>query len=133
MEAKDTVMKPNNVQIMPYLKDFVTTVTANDKEAAEIVIGRMVLEIAQRQAEISFKAGREEEAKGGHNSISYLEGYQEGKKVEGIKKVIEAVKPLLEEIDGLVSDIEGDWTDPRYECSKISKLIGEWFRVRGIK
>jgi len=61
--------------------------------------------------------------KEGHEAISYLEGYQ-----DGIRKVVESTKSLLEEIDGLVGDIEGDWTDPRYECTKISKLIGEWQR-----
>lgn len=42
----------------------------------------------EAQAEISFKAGREEEAKGGHNSISYLEGYKAGKQ-EGIRELAE--------------------------------------------
>jgi len=35
--------------------------------------------IAQAQAEIAFKAGQES-TKEGHEAISYLEGYQEGKK-----------------------------------------------------
>jgi len=46
----------------------------------------------------------------------------------GIRKVVEATRSTLEQIDSLVGDIEGDWTDPRYECGKISKLIGEWQR-----
>lgn len=47
--------------------------------------------IAIDQAEISFKLGQEEEAKGGHNSISYLEGEQDGYK-KGISKVVETYK-----------------------------------------
>jgi hypothetical protein len=58
--------------------------------------------IAQAQAEISFKAGA--------------------------RKVVESTQLLLKEIDKLVGDIEGDWTDPRSECHKISSLIGDWQR-----
>ena len=35
----------------------------------------------------------------------------------------EEIRPHLEKIDKLTSDIEGDWTDPRYECDKISEEI----------
>jgi len=49
------------------------------------------------------------------------------------RKAGKAAWAVFQEIDELVSDIEGDWTDPRYECGKISKLIGEWFREWGIK
>jgi len=41
----------------------------------------------QSQAEISFKAGMEEEAKGGTNAISYLTGLQDGEK-KGMQKVV---------------------------------------------
>ena len=44
--------------------------------------------LLEAQAEISFKMGMEEEASGGCNSISYLEGYQEGEKA-GIKEVVD--------------------------------------------
>ena len=37
-----------------------------------------------------FKAGMEEEAKGGHNAISYLEGKKVGEKL-GMDKVVELV------------------------------------------
>ncbi len=39
-------------------------------------------------AEISFKAGMEEEAKGGLNSLSHITGFREGK-VAGIREVVE--------------------------------------------
>ena len=87
MEAKDRIMTQQQVWDL--------------KEAERIRIGscagfglrdmRMNWDdevILKAQAEISFKAGGEEEAKGGHNSISFLEGYQEGKRA-GIKEVVE--------------------------------------------
>ena len=56
-------------------------------------------------AEISFKAGMEEEAKGGTNSLSYLKGVQAGEKM-GIERAIKVyapyVKGLEEENNSLV-------------------------------
>ena len=78
----------------------------NDAMPSNAKYGEVFKAIADKQAEISFPLGEK----------------------QGIDKVVESAKALLEEIDGLVSDIEEDWTDPRYECKKISKLIGEWQR-----
>jgi len=69
--------------------------------------------VAKAQAELTWKARDSEVAEA--------------------RKAGKAAWAVFQEIDELVSDIEGDWTDPRYECGKISKLIGEWFREWGIK
>jgi hypothetical protein len=77
---EETVMKPNDVNIMPYLEDFMTVVKAKDKEATEIVLGSMVLEIADKQAEITWHA-RDKEV--------------EEAEQRGIKKVVEIGDALL--------------------------------------
>jgi len=75
MEAKDTVMSENLIasetgHSLLYLK-----LPINNKRREE---NRRV---AQAQAEISFEAGEEYAmTKEGHEAISYLEGYQIGKK-----------------------------------------------------
>ncbi len=45
--------------------------------------------------EQGFKAGMQEEASGGHNSISYLEGHQEGEKA-GTEEVLDFVKSYID-------------------------------------
>lgn len=105
--------------------------------------------ILKAQDKISFKAGGEEEAKGGHNSISFLEGYQEGKKA-GIREAWEILSlhlPLngygkcfycgvgsIADVDGYHPDKDnvwgGDqlcWEDSSYDnARKLQAKLKEW-------
>ena len=87
MKAKDTAMSEEELNKAYMLIDYHPTF----KIVPEVKAG---LESAiSKQAEISFKAG-EEYAKEGHEAISYLEGYQIGKKV-GIREVVEYIEELI--------------------------------------
>jgi len=80
MEAKDTVMMDCEIQTI--LSDVL-----NVKKGSESTLRR---ELCKAQAEISFKAGMEEEIKGGTNAISYLTGLQDGEK-KGMQKVVDFI------------------------------------------
>lgn len=77
MEAKETVMPEEGRIILSHMNPEIIEAT--------------LTELLNKQAEISFKAGMKEEAKGGHNSISFLDGYKEGKQA-GIKEVVEWIR-----------------------------------------
>ena len=49
--------------------------------------------------------------------------FGEGRKA-GIKEVVEFIKSNLDKIDKHVSEIRSDWTDPRYDCREIEKILG---------
>lgn len=66
---------------------------------------------------ISFKAGMEEETKGGHNSISYLEGYQEGEK-KGIREVVEWINKFKSDTDSYIHISFGDIEWQAFKKSK---------------
>ena len=75
MEAKDTILSLKEVFDRPViLKAHIYEPSLGD--------------VLKAQAEISFKAGMEEEKTGGTNSISYLEGVKEGEKL-GIKEAVD--------------------------------------------
>lgn len=93
MEAKDTVMTSGEI-------------------VKRLGNGDNSLQIAKVQAEISFKAGQEEETKGGHNAISYLEGIEEGKSL-GIREVVELLKK-----QGAV------WVDKNYAIIEAIERMG---------
>lgn len=81
MKVEDTVMNQEQRDEVYNTGDFKT-------------VGDERIAFCKAQAEITapifFKAGQEEEAKGGHNSISYLEGVEEGEQ-RGIRKVVEFI------------------------------------------
>lgn len=64
MEAKDTVMKPEELDLLPSIDSYPPS---NVDLASYFRQGK--LQLAQAQAEISFKAGREEEREGILNKI----------------------------------------------------------------
>ena len=79
MKDEDTVMNFDEALMDAY---------ENNNPTSDHAIGCRA--VAKAQAEISFKAGMEEESRGGTNSLSYLKGVQEGGKI-GIKEVVEAI------------------------------------------
>lgn len=83
MKAKDTGM--DEAGMLNFIK-----ADGDYHFSGDVVAGQ---NIAKARAEISFKAGMEEEAKGGTNSLSYLKGVQDGEKI-GIKTVVEWMKEV---------------------------------------
>ncbi len=63
-------------------KDTVINLGKTDNESLKIMMEKILL----HQAELAFKAGMEEEAKGGTNSLSYLKGVEDGER-RGRKEV----------------------------------------------
>lgn len=76
MQANDTVLNLNQLK---------------DEEGKHLPDMVSFNNIAEAQAEISFKAGQEEEVKGGTNSIAYLEGLERGIKL-GRQEVVDWVE-----------------------------------------
>lgn len=77
------------------------------------------------QDKISFKAGMEEEASGGHNSISFLEGYQEGEKLgkaEEREKVLDEIQAGVVSVAGLIEKARQEVAREIFE--KIEKKWG---------
>ena len=83
---------------------------------------------AQRDADVAYYEPIIQQAKAETDAISYREGLLNGEK-KVAREIFEEIKPHLEKIDKLTSDIEGDWTDPRYECDKISEEIQAILRI----
>lgn len=78
--------------------------------------------------EVSFKAGMEEEAKGGHNAISYLMGQEEERKKwikEAIKAGILISKP--EELAGIITTSLADIC-LKHRKAGINEVV-EWIKA----
>jgi len=121
MEAKDTVMGKKKIQ---ELTGHTTSYEPADTQISYSL--NTIKQLLKTQAEISFKGGMEEEARGGHNSISYLEGLRDGDKqrydigvedgkvegvAEGIREVVEWIQKnhRLEPEEGGVTVSQTEW------------------------
>jgi len=104
MEAKDTVMEKNQIKDV-ILKHYCSPETTRK----DISIHDHEYEIVEAQAEISFKAGREEEHKELEEAIA--EGIEIGKvvgKQAGIREAVECIEEMgLIKYSGLIS--RTDW------------------------
>ena len=91
MEVKDTIIDAERIyEIYDETKKFQGCGGVPEYE----------LVMLREQAEISFKAGREEERKGGTNAIAFLEGVQEGRK--------DVVDCLMETADSECENEDGE-------------------------
>lgn len=88
MEWEDTVMKPSKMLSIVWLKNGLPLgLDAKLKKVAETQ-AKITWGARNGEIEAAYKAGMEEEAKGGTNAISYLKGVKEGIP-KGMREVVE--------------------------------------------